>query len=178
MAKKQQQEEDNLLKYELRVAGRSYDEDLAVQYPFEVNPNGLNRALVETPGMFAHWATLEVYARDEVAELEEALTVKEAELTEHYEQQLVTDKVTLIRQAVKKDPGRTELADRMREARRTLGLIRVGVSTMEKRLDAVFEAARNMRSEMDISSKPRSVKDRARDAEQRLNESGLFKQDS
>jgi len=154
----------DLLKIDVQVAGRRYEEDLAAQVHFDVNPEGLTRALVETPAMYAHWATLEVMAKCEREEREAQLEILDAQLFDQYSTGAKDEKVTEVRARVKSDKDRQALSALAQDAKKTHRLLRAGAESIKKKLDSVFEAARNYRAELQSVARPTQITGEAADA--------------
>ena len=161
--------EYNPLQFNLTIAGRQYSEDLSKQVQFELNPKGISEAIAQNPAMYAHWATLQVFAKQAREEAEEKLATLEAELYEKFNPD-GDAKVTDVRNKVKADPKRKVLVDEVHKAKETHRLVRVGAETIGKKIDSVFEAARMYRAEVAKSGSARHMGTQAKDADEKLSQ--------
>ncbi len=159
-------EEKRLIRVNVEVAGRTYDEDLASQAFIAPNVDALNDALATNPSRYAEWAMLEALARSEVADIDGKVAVLDTDIKEREAQAYLdvvnsvapggkAPTVDAIKATVTLDAQRILLVRRRADldaariaAQDNQSKLGVGRKTMEEKKDSLLELSRNWRQEM------------------------------
>lgn len=149
------------------VEGRAFDVDLVALAAITNNVEGINQALVDHPGNFAWWMTLEVLSRSEADRLTETLRLFEAQhidsLIQTYEAEgKRVPPITRLRHIVTLSEEYRRRAHEAREARRKHRLIQIGRKVVEEKKASIMELSHLLQKEMDARMRPRQTED-ARD---------------
>lgn len=156
----------------LRVAGHDVQGDLEAEARIATDSDGLSKALAENPARFAWWATLEVLAKAEAEEVENARDALHAELFSHYEAVLSrTDtegkraKATVgaIEAAILKAPQYQAALVKVTAANKSAALLGVARRAMEHRKESLLAVASNYRAELDAR-----IRDQVREVRERM----------
>ncbi len=146
-------ERPRVLQFMVEIPGRApIAADLAPDVTLSTDAEGLSLALADTPGKFAWWATLEVEARAEAEQVEQARDLRYAELFDTLTAIAPEGKkptVEATKAAITRDAQYQVWLTRLRGANRQAGLLGVARRAMEHRKDALLAIASNMRKELD-----------------------------
>lgn len=119
----------------------------------DTDPEGINKALAETPQMIIFYGKAEVIARVLVDRAKARLELHEAELYKTMPGRVEAEgrkpTVDAIRSSIILDPTRQELHKELLEAEHNQAVLIVGKQGMVHKKDTAIEIARNMRAEMD-----------------------------
>lgn len=123
----------------------------------DTDPEGINKALAETPQMIIFYGRAEVIARVLVDRAKARLELHEAELYKttpgRVEAEGRKPTVDAIRSSIVLDPTRQELHRELLESEHNQAVLIVGKQGMVHKKDTAIEIARNMRAEMDYDLK-------------------------
>ena len=157
---------DNVLRVNVQIGPRRFDEDLAVQASIAPDIDGLNKALAENPSRYAEWAMLEAIARSRWEEIQGYISNLDSDIKE-LEARLFLDgrdtvepgskppTVDVLKAMIVLNPERLALSERRKELERdalaakdAMERLIVGRKTIEQRRDSLLALASNWRQEM------------------------------
>jgi hypothetical protein len=156
----------SLMRVTVRMAGRTYDEDLAAQAFVAPNIAALNEALATNTSRYSEWAMLEALAKGEVADIDGKIARLDSDIKEVEAQSYLdivnavlpggkAPTVDAIKAAVTLDARRIALVRPKQElevarltAQDNQNKVAVGRRTLEEKKDILLELSRNWRQEM------------------------------
>ena len=159
---------DGLLRVQVTIGARKYDEDLAAQAQITPDIESMNLALSQHPGRFAEWAKLETLARSQYKEIMNFISNLDADIKEIEARAYLTLidlpaqpgfkplTVDAIKANVTIDPGRLALVKKRQDLKRealtaqdALDRLTVGKEVMIERRGSLMALSANWRQEME-----------------------------
>jgi hypothetical protein len=137
------------------VQGHTYD--LAAQAAIHRDGDGLNRGLMENPGLYAWWAVLEAAAKLRADTLEDDLEKIDARLYREFQAALsyvesngktVRATVEAIKANIVNHPERARIQHDMRQAQYEHALCKAATKALDRRQESLLAVASDMRAEM------------------------------